>query len=349
MEEENLIDTQETNYQEDHKASTYDYIEKVNNGEAALGLPKEAKAKLGEYLVKLKGQYSDAASFVNKYDPSHPVYKENIDLMNSIQDKITNLASQVNAYKKNQAEFIQDFDSDAISSGTYIDGSGTELNKLYTGKLDMDIDDSGNLQFGEAGNYKPFGALSKYYLKDFSSADKILKLTNQIYNQGQPLSGQRKAMVVDQVKSIVNAGGRDSVISLINDGLIPGLDGKQVPKEYYKRENFDKLSNWFYNKLGYGIEAAANAGYQDKLSKLEAAGDVRFEQHKRSKLFDQSVSLETARIKKAEGLVGGGGGGGKKPNPNPRETLTPRQQIEQDKANAVAKQKALVAKAAGKN
>lgn len=307
MEEENLIETVDINNQEEVKKGTYDYIEKVSNGEASIGLPKAAKAKLGDYLMKLKNQYSEAAGFVNKYDPTHPVYKENVQLMNDVQDRITNLASQVNSYKKNQAEFIQDFDSDAISNGIYVDGNGPEVNKLYTGQLDMDIDDNGNLMFGQGGDYKNLGALSKYYLKDFGAADKILKLTNQIYSQSQPLSAQRKAMVIDQVKSIVKSGGRDSIVSLINDDLIPGLSGDQVPKEYYKRENFNKLSEWFYNKLGAGIEASANAGYQDKINKMQAEGDIRLGIHQKSKLFDQSVALETARIKKAEGLTGGGG------------------------------------------
>lgn len=328
MEEENLIETVDTNSPDEIKKGTYDYIEKISNGESTIGLPKSAKIKLGDYLMNLKSQYSDAASLVSKYEPSHPVYKENVQLMNDVQDRITNLASQVNSYKKNQAEFIQDFDSDAISNGIYVDGNGPDVNKLYTGQLDMDIDENGNLMFGSDGNYKSFGALSKYYLKDFGAADKILKLTNQIYTQAQPLSAQRKSMVIDQVKSIINAGGRDSIVSLINDDLIPGLSGDQVPKEYYKRENFKQLSEWFYNKLGAGIEASAAAGYQDKINKMQAEGDVRFSMHQRSKLFDQGVSLETARIKKEEGLTGGGGKGGSgsgKKTSSTKSELTPAQ------------------------
>lgn len=339
MEEENLIETVDTNNPDNIKRGTYDYIEKVGNGEMAVGLPKAAKIKLGDYLMNLKSQYSDAASLVSKYEPSHPVYKENVQLMNDVQDKITNLASQVNSYKKNQSEFIQDFDSDAISNGIYVDGNGPEVNKLYTGQLDMNIDDDGNLMFGQDGNYKNFGALSKYYLKDFGAADKILKLTNQVYSQSQPLSAQRKAMVIDQVKSIVSAGGRDSIVSLINDDLIPGLSGDQVPKEYYKKENFKQLSEWFYNKLGTGIEASAAAGYQDKINKMQAEGDVRFGIHQRSKLFDQSVSLQTDAIKRQRKAaeVGASGGTGVKSNNKVKSGLSASELVRQQLAEEQAK------------
>jgi hypothetical protein len=339
MEEENLIETVDTNSPDEIKKGTYDYIEKISNGESTIGLPKSAKIKLGDYLMNLKSQYSDAASLVSKYEPSHPVYKENVQLMNDVQDRITNLASQVNSYKKNQAEFIQDFDSDAISNGIYVDGNGPDVNKLYTGQLDMDIDENGNLMFGGDGNYKSFGALSKYYLKDFGAADKILKLTNQIYSQAQPLSAQRKSMVIDQVKSIVSTGGRDSIVSLINDDLIPGLSGDQVPKEYYKRENFKQLSEWFYNKLGAGIEASAAAGYQDKINKMQAEGDVRFSMHQRSKLFDKDISVQTAEEKaKIKQQYGGGttttakGGKGGKTTTNLSVAELHRQNLAKEKA-----------------
>jgi len=337
--EETLMDETPVYHEDPIKNDTYGYIDKITNGEAKLGLPKAAKAKLGDYLVSLKAKYSDAASLVNKYDASHPVYKENIAVMNDIQESITNLAGQVKAYEKNQSEFIQDFDGDALSNGIYVEGKGEKINKLYTGKLDMEIDNSGNILFGEDGNYSNLSTLSQYYLKDFGSADKILKLTNQIYNQAQPLSAMRKSMAVDQIKSIVKQGGRDSVISLINDDLIPGLDGSQIPKEYYKRENFDKLSEWFYGKLGAGIEAAAKAGYEDKLNKMEAQGDLKFQQHQRSKLFDKDISIQTAEEKaKIKQQYGGGtatttkGGKGGKTTTNLSVAELHRQNLAKEKA-----------------
>jgi len=264
MEDEQLMDQEAMDAADN--AGTAEYIEKLNTGSANLGLPTGSKDKINNYLIGLRRQYTDARTAMNGLDTDSEEYQENLNVMNGVNRSIQTLASQVDSYKKNQIGYIQDFDNNALSKSDSIDGKASTVSKLYRGALDMDIEADGTLKFGTEGKFVPYSAIANHSIKDFNSANKILKLTNDIYNTRMPMRPERKALVTNQVRDIVQQGGRSAVLSLIHDQLIPGFDKIQVPKELYEPKNYPQLEKFFLDKVGAGIEAAAMEGYNEKLA-----------------------------------------------------------------------------------
>ena len=251
---------------EDDNASTAAYIEKLNTGGAKLGLPPGSKAKINSYLVDLRNKYADAARRVGRLRSDSPEYQEHVATMNSVNQSMQTLADQVDSFNQNQVGYIQDFDNNALSKSDEINGKASAISKLYRGDLDLAINEDGTLNFGLEGKYSPYSAMASHSVKDFATADKILKLTNDMYNTKEPMGSARKNLVLNQVKGLIQQGGRDAVLSLMNDDLIPGFENMKVPEELYKTENYPKLQQFFLDKVTNGLEAAANAGYNDKVA-----------------------------------------------------------------------------------
>jgi hypothetical protein len=300
MEDEQLINQEAMD--EADNASTAEYIEKLNTGSANLGLPPGSKDRINSYLVGLRRQYTDARTAINGLDTDSEEYQQHLSTMNGVNRSIQTLAGQVDAYKKNQVGYIQDFDNNALSKSDSIDGKASTISKLYRGDLDMDIDADGTLKFGTEGQFVPYSAIANHSIKDFTFANKILKLTNDVYNTRSPIRPERKALITNQVKDIVQQGGRQAVLSLIHDQLIPGFDKVTIPKELYEPKNYPQLEKFFLDKVGAGIEAAAMEGYNEKLSQ---------EVGKRERSLDYKELERQARYEfnKAHGIGQGGKSG----------------------------------------
>lgn len=305
--EEDLINS---NYTEDTKAATYDYIENVNNGAAKTGLSEKSKAAVADYLRSARMQFDEAKRLMNQYNSDHPVYSEQSNRMNEIQAKVTRLVDQVKGFEKGQAEFLEDFDNGSISNSVYAEGHGDDLNKMYTNALEAKVSDDGELMFGSFGKYKPYSALSRYSLKDFKSADAIIKLNKSIYDQAAPLTDNQKMMLGVQVKDLIAKGGRESLMSLINDELIPGLTKDSFNKEMYNPRNFEALQKEFINRMITGFDATAKAGHNAKRAEIQDKYAMALGHHQQMKDIDTRASLYLARTKKAEGLTGRSGGSG---------------------------------------
>lgn len=255
---------------EDHN-QTAEFVEKISTGGAKLGLSPNAQEQLNSYLLEARKKYANAARRASNLSPSSSEYQKHAMEMNKISASFQTLASQVDAYKANQVDYIKDFDNDSLSHADKVNGKAGVISKLYRGALDMQVNDDGTLNFGEEGKYVPYSAIANHSVKHYDLADKMLKLTNDIYKTAAPLTPDRKALVLNQVKSLVGkAGGRDAVISLMSDGLIPGFENMDVPQELYKPENYPQLQQYFLDHIGTGIEGAAKAGYASKVAMEEA-------------------------------------------------------------------------------
>lgn len=290
---------------DDDNASTANYIERLNTGSAKLGLPVGSKAKINTYLVDLRNKYADAARRVGRLRSDSPEYQEHVATMNGVNQAMQTLADQVDSFNENQAGYIQDFDNNALSKTDEINGKASAVSKLYRGDLDMSINEDGTLNFGLDGKYSPYSAMASHSVKDFGTADKILKLTNDMYNTQEPMGSQRKNLLLNQVKGLIQQGGRDAVISLMNDDLIPGFENVKVPEELYRIENYPKLQQFFLDKVTAGLESAANAGYNDKVAQENArhGRSLNYQQQQLQQKYDfrQTHPIES----KAKGAGGG--------------------------------------------
>lgn len=291
---------------DDDHVKTTDFIERVNSGSAKLGLSSKAQEQLNSYLLDIRKKYANASLRASHLNAASSEYQKHAQTMNNVNDAVKTLAKQVEAYKAGQVEYIKDFDNDSLSHADKVNGKASAISKLYRGDLDMQVNEDGTLNFGEEGKFVPYSAIATHSIKQYDLADKMLKLTNDIYKTAAPMTPNRKALVINQIKSMIGkAGGRDAVISLMSDGLIPGFEDMDVPQDLYQPENYPKLQQYFLDHIGEGIEGAANAGYADKVA-IENA------KHGRSLDYNLAKMQQTYDFRQEHPTASKSGGGATK-------------------------------------
>ena len=185
--------------------------------------------------------------------------------MNGVQNSFTNLARQVNGYKEDKIAYLKDFDDRRLSDGNNI-GTLNEASKIYTDEGDFGIQEGGNLSFwnNNKSEYESYTDIQKPFLKDFKSADNILKLNESVYSAGSSLSGARQNMIRNKLKNMISSGGRDTLLSLASDDfLIEGGLNLQDPS-LFDPANQDLLQDAVLNSYMDALIDTAAQGARDK-------------------------------------------------------------------------------------
>ena len=161
------------------------YIDSLNSNVDLTSLTEEQQASVTNYLQKEKMVYADAANRIAKLEPDNPQYMELRDQMNGIQMSFSNLASSLKQYKEDKKSYLEDFDKGIISDGNELNTLG-EASDIYTDKGYAGVGPGGNLVFWDNENedYKSYSAMQKPFLKDFTAADQIMQMNEQVYNAG---------------------------------------------------------------------------------------------------------------------------------------------------------------------
>jgi len=228
-------------------------------------LTPEQNSAVTNFLVEQRNSYASLAKEITKIDASEnpSEYAAVRDKMNGIKNSFSNLATQLNTYKEDKLSYLKDFDDKRISNGNSI-GSLNEAAKIYTNEGSMSVGPGGQLVFFDdnAGDYKSYMEINKPFLKDFKTADSILKLNEGIYSSGQSLVGARKTMVQNKLKNLINSGGRDTLLSLATDDFLVDGGLNIQNKELFEPGNEDML------------EQEVLAKYMDFLSETAAQGAI---------------------------------------------------------------------------
>lgn len=238
------------------------YINSLNEPDLT-NLTPEQNSAVTNYLVEQRNEYANIAKEIAKIDAAdNPTeYASLRDKLNGITNSFSNLATQLNAYKQDKLSYLKDFDDKRLSNGNSI-GSLAKASKIYTNEGSMGVGPGGQLAFfdDDAGEYKSYMEINKPFLKDFKSADAILKLNESIYNSGQPLLGARKTMVRSKLKNLINSGGRDALVSLAADDFLVDGGLNIQDKTLFEPGNEDLLEEEVLSK------------YMDFLSETAAQG-----------------------------------------------------------------------------
>lgn len=221
---------------------TATYINNLNSEMDVTQLDPSQQSAVKNYLVQQKNIYADTANRLARTEPTDPTYMEMVDQINGIQSSFTNLAAELKTYKQDKLNYIKDFDNGTLSDGNEI-GTLNNASKLYTNEGQMGIGQGGTLKFynDEKGEFVSYRQSKKPFLKDFNTADGILKMNENAYNSGQVLTGARKNMMRNNLAQQIDKGGRDTLLSLASDDfLIQGGLNLQDPS-LFEIENEEML------------------------------------------------------------------------------------------------------------
>ena len=249
-------------------ARTASYINRLDSNIDISELDQNQQSSITEFLLKGRNDYAYSASTIAKLDADDPRYMEEVTKMNNIQMSFRNLANNLNTFKKDKSEFLQDFDNGMLSEGNEVNTLG-EASNIYTTGGDFKVGNGGVLEFYDApsGSLKSYSDINKPFLKDFAAADAILKMNESLYKSGQSLTGARRNMIEQRLKNLISKGGRNTLMSLASDDFImEGGLGLQDPM-LFEPENQDTLKQAVLDGYMNVLDASAAQGAADKAPK----------------------------------------------------------------------------------
>ena len=237
------------------------YLGKMKSGSDIEGLNKGQNKAIKDFLVNKKNTYVQAANKLSTMSPGDPGYMEQVDIMNSVNQDITNLSNISKTYKLNQKDLLEDYQENLLSMGDPLRLS--QAASIYHPDAMFSLDENGSMIFdinGQKINYADFNNPAP---KATSSATSILKLTDDVYNSsfrsGQALNQYKLANIRSQIEEVVG-GNADIARSLVMDNLLTNTP-LAIDDENYK--NPDKLQTTLVNDIMKGILAASNKGVSD--------------------------------------------------------------------------------------
>lgn len=241
------------------------YIDTLNSEFDVTQLTPTQQSSVKNYLVEQKRVYADTAMRVAKLDVDNPMYMEGVSQLNSIKSNFTNLASELNAFKEDKLNYVQDFDNGMLSDGNKI-GTLSNASGIYTGESTMSIGQGGSINFWneDNGEFKSYRQTKKPFLKDFEAADSIMKINENVYNSGKVLQGARKNMVRQQVSQLIDKGGRNSLLSLASDDFVVQGGLNLEDPSLFEPENEALLKDAVLNSYMNAFTDSSIQGANDK-------------------------------------------------------------------------------------
>lgn len=236
------------------------FLNAAETGAIQAGLNPKQREKVNQYVIDQRNKYVNAAFAAGsgRFDKNTPAYIELIQEMNQVKTNLSNLANQQKAVAENQQQYLDDFQSDRISKANYDPNSPSVLMDVYTGNADLQIDEAGNLMFGKDGQFKRYSDIADYTLKATDTANTILNVADKLAASRYRLPNASLKLQKNRIKSIIDKGGRKSLLSLIQDDLLPGFNDIEIPQELYKPENYSNLKNFFLGTLDSALDDVNN-------------------------------------------------------------------------------------------
>lgn len=237
------------------------YLSKMKSGSDIEGLNKEQNKVIKDFLVNKKNTYVQAANKLATMSPGDAGYMEQVDIMNSVNQDITNLSNISKTYKLNQKDLLEDYQENLLSMGDPL-----KLNQaasIYDPSAIFSLDENGSMIFDVNGQKIDYADFNNPAPKATSSATSILKLTDNVYNSsfksGQALNQYKLANIRSQIEEVVG-GNPDIARSLVMDKLLTNTP-LAIDEEDYNDP--DKLQTTLVNDIMEGILAASNKGVSD--------------------------------------------------------------------------------------
>ena len=249
-------------------------------------VPEQMRPEITNFLMDAKDDYFRNAQIAATAGPRSPQYAEAIQNMNTIMQKFQNLNNDLTKLYDTKKKTLEDFELGSISNGTSADAKDF-MTRLTTDEITLGINsESGRLALGDDGSMN-MDNLPKMYYKDHESAQAILTLNNQLYNNGRPMDAGQESIVRMQLQNIMDKGGNAAVRSLATDDhIIPG--GLGIDPEDYTPEELKKVVLDQYVNV---MKTASQNGYKAVIQEENRADN---------RALERSINL--AKKKKEAGI-----------------------------------------------
>ena len=256
-----------------NRAKVEQYINAMPEGFTIESLPQKYDNKLQDFLQKGKEKYYQAATQIQNYEPGSDGYRHYKDQMTAVKNSYKSAKTQVDLFGNQKKDISIDLTNGTYSKGNDINEMGL-LTDVYTDKYDMVFNENGTIGFDDGnGNVTQFNELPDYFNKDFKTGDAIQKMATSIYKSGQQFNPATKMMYRNQLSSMIEQGGTETLYSLATDDFF-NKGGLGIPTNVLKDPNRrDEVEEMVIDNFLKVLEVQADAGFQYKPKTKKKQGD----------------------------------------------------------------------------
>jgi hypothetical protein len=240
------------------------YVDSLNTEMDLLDFSEAEQNSIKAYLFNQKKRYAQLATELAQTDPTGSYYLELKNGMDGIKQSFLNLKSQTDKFKERKIQYLDDLNNGRLSKGNKPDDYNL-AGSVYGGGA-MLIDENGGINVITDGgkNMVRYADIKDPVLKDFKTADEILKQNNQLYNAGVKLDPPKESLLRNQLRSLLSQSG--SLESIVEDGLINNERLNVDIAAYATRED---AINDVAEMLLQGYRDSSAAGANEKMIKQQ--------------------------------------------------------------------------------
>ena len=253
------------------------YLNKLPEDVDLGGVPEKYRNNIANFLMTQKQNYVTLANQVNEYEVGSEMYMGITNQMNEIRNSFENLDSQMKIYGSNKKELVNRIKDQSTSLSPENQANVNLLRSVYNEEFDLNIDEYGNVSFiGDDGQLN-LNDLPGYEGKDYKTAQNMMKMGVNAYNNGVVLKpgDVMYSQYRNQLKLQIDAGGRNTLMSVIHDGLVGDIrmiDNPIIARnlEDYKNGNlsFEGLRDVVVDNYMDVIKASSESGYKAKQTRI---------------------------------------------------------------------------------
>ena len=255
------------------------YIDQFPPGIPISSIPEKYRPKIQEFAFNQKSIYNAAATARANMQAGTSEYQEQTDLMNGALQAVANLKAQWDLFGQGKEDNLSNFSGEGDLYGNF--SRSNSLGKialngaLFTDKLDVSINDQGDLFFddGQGGLFK----MSDLELPSMKAAQEAMAIENLLvkaYENGVRLNKTSLDYNMSQIKKTIQKGGIDVLKSLAVDDLVAGVSLLDPDDEIFTRLNSqdlevaiaakEELENFVYSQYRSALQSQAEQGYRVK-------------------------------------------------------------------------------------
>jgi hypothetical protein len=202
------------------------YLKQLPEDPDFAGVPQQFRNNLSNYLSNAKSEYVAAANAIDDMVVGSDDYMDTMAKMNGIKSSFENLDGQFKLYNATKKTVIDDIEGQRISMYGENQANANLLRGIFNEEYELEIDETGNLYFvGDDGKIG-LNDLPDYGMKDFGTADKMMTMGVNVYQNGAKNGYILKRDDVmyhqysNKLKRMIYDGGKNTLMSVLYDGLV---------------------------------------------------------------------------------------------------------------------------------
>lgn len=247
------------------------YMNQFKNDIDVVKFKPEDQKIVKDTIARWRNEYADAASAAARIqDKTGPEYQQYIDIMNGVQNRMSNLKNNIDNLALHKAEHYSNVNDDLYSS------TGTNQSSLLQAQVMVEmpignIDDNGDLLWGEGDNQFSLQNFSKPLEKASTQVASVGSLMAKAGRMKGPITEGDKLTIEGQIDDIFK--GNRAIESIMADSEFETLNFKDLDPSNAddRKEAIRRLKNGVVGNWGKGLVPTAANGRNGNGSDLTSA------------------------------------------------------------------------------